>query len=53
MGGPIEIEQKGCDSVIHDHDRDLLVTKERRKYPTDSDGGVFRCRYPVDSFSSL
>ena len=26
MGGLIDIEQKGCESIIHDHDRDLWVT---------------------------
>ena len=26
MGGPIGSEQKGCESVIHDHDLDLFVT---------------------------
>ena len=26
MGGPIAIEQKGWELVIHDHDCDLLVT---------------------------
>ena len=34
MGGPIE--QKGCESVIHDHDGDLLVTKVRCKDLLDS-----------------
>ena len=34
IGGPIDIEQKG---VIHDHDRDLFVTKMRRKDLPDSD----------------
>ena len=27
MGGSIDIEQKGWESIIHDHDHDLLVTK--------------------------
>ena len=29
MEGLIDIEQKGCESVIHDHDLDLLVTRGR------------------------
>ena len=44
--GSIHIEQKG---VIHDHDRDLLVTKMRCKDLPDSDRGHFRCRHAVDS----
>ena len=46
VGGPIDIEQKG---VIHDRDRDLLVTKMRGKDLPDSDQGDFRCRRAVDS----
>ena len=26
MGGLIEMEQKGCESIIHDHDCDVWVT---------------------------
>ena len=26
MGGPIDIEWKGCELIIHDHERDLSVT---------------------------
>ena len=37
MGGPTDIEQKGCESVIHDHDCDLLVIKIRYKDLPDSD----------------
>ena len=38
MGGPIDIEQKGRVSVIHNHDCDLLVTKVRCKdLPVTSD----------------
>ena len=37
MGGPIDIEQKGWVSVIHDHDHDHLVTKVRCKDLPDSD----------------
>ena len=29
MGGSIDIEQTGYESIIHDHGRDLLVTKVR------------------------
>ena len=31
MAGPVNIELNGCESVVHDHDRDLLVTKVRCK----------------------
>ena len=27
MGGPIDIEQKGCELIIHDHECDLCVTR--------------------------
>ena len=43
--GSIDIEQKG---LIHDHDRDILVTKMRCKDLPDSDRGDFRCRRVVD-----
>ena len=35
--------------VIHDHDRDVLVTKMRLKDLPGSDRGDFRCRCAVDS----
>ena len=31
MGGPIDIEQSGLEQVIHDHDREYLVTEVRCK----------------------
>ena len=43
---PIDNEQSG---VIHDHDRDLFVTKMMCKELPDSDQGDFRCRRAVDS----
>ena len=46
IGGSIDNEQSG---VIHDHDRDLFVTKMRCKELPDSDQGDFRCRRAVDS----
>ena len=46
IGGPIDNEQSG---VIHDHDRDLFVTKMKCKQLPDSDQGDFRCRRAVDS----
>ena len=39
--------------VIHDHDRDHVVTKVRCEDLPDSDRGDFRCRRAVDSSSSL
>ena len=38
-GGLIDMEQKGCESVIHVHDHDLSVTKMR---------GDFRCPCAID-----
>ena len=37
MGGTIDIEQKGWESVIHDHDHDLFVNMVRCKDLPDSD----------------
>ena len=37
LRGPIDIEQKGWESVILNHDRDLLVTKVRCEDQLDSD----------------
>ena len=51
MGGSIEIEQKGWESVIYDHDCDLLVTKVRCRDLLISNQGEFRCWHAVDLFS--
>ena len=56
LGHDLDLEfsrsnQKGCKLVIHDHDRDILVTKVRSKDLPDSDWGDFRCRHAVDSSS--
>ena len=53
MEGPIDIEQIGLEKVIHDHDRDHLVTKVRCKDLPHIDRGDFRCRRAVDSSSFL
>ena len=47
--GTIDIEQEGCESVIHDHDYDLLVTKVRGRDLPDSGRGGFRYWRAVDS----
>ena len=39
----IDIELRGWEWVIHDYDRDHLVTKARCKDLPDSDQGDFRC----------
>ena len=51
IGGPIDTEQEGCEFVIHDHDLDQLVAKERCKDLPDSDSGDLRCWQAVDSSS--
>ena len=51
MGGMIDIEQKGWESVIYGHDHDLLVTKVRCKLGSTgySDrGDDFRYRQAID-----
>ena len=49
VGGPIDIEQKGWESVIHDRDHDLLVSKVSYKDLPDSDQDGLRCRRSADS----
>ena len=51
IGGVIDIQQKKLDSGIHDHGRDLLVTKVRCKDLPNNDWGEFKCRRAVDTFS--
>ena len=43
IAGLMDIKQTGWESVIHDHGRDLLVTKMRCKDHLDSDRGDLRC----------
>ena len=49
MVGPIEIEQRGRESIIHDHD--LLVINVSCEDVPDIYQGDFRCRRAVDSSS--
>ena len=51
MGGPSDIEQRGWEEVIHDHDFDHLVIKVTWKDLPHSDRGDFRCRRAVGSSS--
>ena len=54
MGGPIDMGQRGCESIIHDHDRDLLVTIVGRVVDvTGSDRGDFRHRRAADMSSFM
>ena len=53
MVGPIDIEQKERESVIHDHYHDLLVTKVRCKDQADSNRGDFRYHHTIDWSSSI
>ena len=48
MGGLINMERKGCESIIHNHDRDLWVTMVEWLDVPDSDWGDFRCRHAID-----
>ena len=50
---PIFFKQKGCESDIRDHDRDLLVTMVKCKDLPDSDRGDLRYRRAVDLSTSL
>ena len=48
MEGPIDMELKGYESIVHDHGRDLcvnMIVKER-----DSDWGDFRSRRAIDTY---
>ena len=48
MGGPIDIEQKGWKSALHDHDSHLLVTKLICKDLLDANRCDFRCLHAVN-----
>ena len=49
----LTLDKRGCKSVSHGHDSDLLVTKVRLKDLADSDRVDFRCRCAIDSSSLL
>ena len=53
MGGLIEMEQKGCESIIHDHDCDVWVTLVGWVDVPYSDWGDFRpqCAVEISSYS--
>ena len=53
MGGPIDIGQKGYESVVHDHEREPFGTKVRCNDLPNDDRCDFRCRRAVDSFIFL
>ena len=48
MGGPIDIERKGSELIIHDNEHDFCVTKVRKVDILDSDWGDFRHRRAID-----
>ena len=51
MEGPIDMEQKGCESIIQYHDRDLWVNIVGWADVQDNDRGDFRCQRAVDTSS--
>ena len=51
MGALIDMERKGCELIIHDHDRDLWVTMVGWMDVLESDWGDFRLRNAVDIYS--
>ena len=52
VGALIDMERKGCESIIHDHDCDLWVTMVGWWDVPYSDWGDFRRRRAID-ISSL
>ena len=50
--GLIDMERKGCESLIHDHDCDIWVTMVGWVNVPYSDWGEFRRRRAVDIISS-
>ena len=52
MGGLIDMERKGCESIIHDHDCDLWVAMvgwvDARDNNFENNWGDFRCWHAVD-----
>ena len=53
MGRPIDMEQKGCESSIHDHDMDLCVAIMRLVDVLESNWDDFRCRHTIDISSRI
>ena len=53
MGGPIGMEQKGCESIIHDHGRDLWATMVGSVDVQHGEWGDFRRRRAIDISSSV
>ena len=53
MGWLVDIERKGCESSIHDHDIDFCVTMVEWVGVPDSDRGYFRHRRAVDIASCV
>ena len=49
----IDMERKGCESIIHDHDCDLWVTMVGWVDVPYNDWGDFRRRRAIDIFSSI
>ena len=47
MGALIDMERKGCESIIHDHDSDLWVTMVGWVDVLYNDWGDDRCRPAV------
>ena len=47
-GGLIDMERNGCESIVHDHDRDLWVAMVGWVDVPCSDWGDFRRRRAVD-----
>ena len=53
MAGLIDMKRKGCELIIHDHDRDLWINVVGWVEVPDSDCGDFRRRRAVDISISL
>ena len=55
VGGLIDMERKGCEVIIHDHERDLWVTMVGWEDVPYSDWGDFRRRraFDISSFLSM
>ena len=52
IGGLIDMDWKGYESIIHDHNHDLWVTMVGLVGVQDRDWGDFRCRRASDISSS-
>ena len=51
MGGPIDMEQKWCELIIHGHDHDLCVTMVQWVNVLNSERGDYKHQHAIEMSS--